>query len=205
MRSLEAVVDTLRRDANLDSQRYPPAASYLLRDNRVSAALVARFSAEEELTDVTSLGYSFRTGLQSVCFEFGPRDEDQTAVLVLADHEGVVVAIIDPFRIEQPNPLLPSIPRRTDKPFVLSRPSVETTTIVPVGLQESEAAIRSRVFFEGLNLNNNTDGHDTQCTYETGYDSWCSVTTETFPMAPLSCDGWDDSTHTDHVFDMSDV
>ncbi len=134
-------------------RKYPELTIMALRDEAVCAAIEKRFAAEAGIRDVTQLDYDFHSGLHHLVFEFEPSRTDlgarPNAFLVIADGAGKVIAVVDPFDPVQPNKFVPPLPRETEQPFVLARPSA-TPEVSPSDDDMYPLQVRSRSFFERL-------------------------------------------------------
>jgi hypothetical protein len=162
-RGIEELRELLKEDRSSSHARYPQQAVYALNDDRVAQAIDQRLQDQRTLTDIKSLGFSFLTGLNRIYFEFSPARGiglKLDAVLVFLNSACNVVAIVDPFDPDQPNPDLPALPARggqpfmvaeeeSDQPFVLARPSeAQNLKFAKEALYPLE--VRSRRFLEKL-------------------------------------------------------
>jgi len=134
-------------------RRSPDLTIFALKDEQVCAAIEKRFREEAGITAVRQLDYDFYTGLHNLVFEFSPRSTDlargRNAFLAILDSNGKLIALIDPFDPEQPNKFVPPLPKESEQPFVLARPSA--TAEVSFSEQDMyPLQVRSQTFFERM-------------------------------------------------------
>jgi hypothetical protein len=196
--AIETLSEILKQDAENPFPRYPPVASHLLADDRVRESLRRREDENQGLMNVSSLGYSFYTGLQFTCFEFtrvGPLDR-LAAFLVISDEDCRVVGLVDPFDPAMPNSKIPPLPSRGEQPFALARPTgvpnLDARALYPL-------EVRSRDFFERLQLAQSA-ARGTKCTYETDRTRICVEWTEG-DLGEEFCDDFEEQVTTDTVTD----
>ena len=83
---MEEVTATLKADRDSGKQ-YPDQAIYALQNERVRAALTARFDGGAVLADIRGYPYDFFTGLIPLSFEFagGADPKDRAAILAACE------------------------------------------------------------------------------------------------------------------------
>jgi hypothetical protein len=201
VRDMDSIVAALERDAEGGAPKFPPVAFHLLKDEKLRTRLQERFEGGQELLDITSLGYSFRTGLQAVVFEFSA-SRFEPSILVLSGFDCNIVGLVDPFDKERPNPKIPPLPPSPTLPFALARPTRPDDNISRLGLPGlMPSEIRSQQFFEALQLAQ-LQASGTKCTYETSRYRYCSIWTGIDPYLPGTvCDEYDERVATDTVVD----
>ena len=146
------LIALLKKDASDPHHKYPSQSQYALKDERVLKALEDRLNNNKSLTAIETLEYNFFTGLNQIYFQFAsPAGIGLVpdAILVVMDHDARVVGIVDPFNPNQPNRLLPILPKEGEQPFVLSRPSVaESASFNKQQLYPRQ--VRNKEFFSKL-------------------------------------------------------
>jgi hypothetical protein len=157
MSALEELTDLLQRDRSSRSPKYPDQALYAVRDSLVAEAVERRFKTDEAIVRIRSLGCHRSSGLLHTVFEFttaGAIALAPNAMLVITDGQCKVVAIVDPFDPEQPNPLLPAISGAL--PLALSQPADDEVEFSEEDLQPREA--RTRAYLQKLNVETGSGG-----------------------------------------------
>jgi hypothetical protein len=153
---LETFFRSLQEDWKGPYRKFPDQTIYALEDGRVVAAIEKRFAAQAGIQDVRQLDYDFYTGLHHLVFDFAPGMGSAgagvaDALLVILDSDCKVVAVVDPFDPVQPNKFVPPLPKESEQPFVLDRPSASKQ--VAFGSEALyPAQVRSRAFFERLRI-----------------------------------------------------
>jgi hypothetical protein len=198
------LTNLLENDQASSHPKYPVQALLALNDERVARMVVEYLQNNNTLLNISSLGYSFYTGLIPISFEFmrlGGIGLRPAAFLVLLNHKCEVVGIVNPFDPVQPNPKLPSLPKTGEQPFALSRPSNAEHTIVS-SEQLYPREVRNKEFFQRLSIPIKAlnispgDPPDTVCTYTTfsRTGSWTTSEPTGFPVTV-------DSVHLDYETD----
>ncbi|MER6378345.1 hypothetical protein ABT255_61515 [Streptomyces mirabilis] len=197
--TFDAIVKDLTIDASSAFPKYPPIASHVIKDPRVAEAIKTRLGEGAVLESITDFGYSFRSGLQTISFEFHQNLGRGAGVLVVADGECRVIGIKEGFDKEKPNPKLPPVPfPRPPLPFALARP-VNAEFVAASGPDVFPLEVRSREFFEQLGLAANQSG--TKCAWETSRATICAVRTDNPMGGPDTCDEWEERVTTDSMTD----
>lgn len=179
---LEAFFKTLEADWKGRYRKFPDQAIYSLQDDRVVAAIEKRFAARAAIREVYQLDYDFRSGLLHLVFEFTPSPDDlgtggANALLVILDGNCKVIAVVDPFDPVQPNKFVPPLPKESEEPFVLDRPSASKhVTLSDQALYPLQ--VRSRAFFERLLSGGSGVGEREIITY-IAYPTWTPTATFT--------------------------
>jgi hypothetical protein len=151
---LEDFINKIRDDWKGTFRRFPDQTIFALRDERVTEAIEQRFEKGIGIKAVRRLDYDFYTGLHNIVFEFassaaGPALPGVDAFLTILDSNCEVIAVVDPFDSAQPSKFVPPLPKDTEQPFVLDRPSISNE----VSFSEAQMyplQVRSRAFFERL-------------------------------------------------------
>jgi hypothetical protein len=130
---IEELGDLLKNDMSLPHPKFPKQSFFALKDERVAKPIRHRLENGGTLTAVKILEYDFFGGLNRIYFEFAPLQPlgiKPSAILVVMDGACKVVGVVEPFDPAQPNPVLPSLPEKSEQasgrgelPFVLARPS----------------------------------------------------------------------------------
>jgi hypothetical protein len=196
----DTLLSKFKEDADAKFPRYPASALHILSDRSAASKIEEKIKQEMKLLDVVDLGYDFYTGLISTCFKFASDGvgADPSDMLILTNGRCKVVAVVDPFDSEQPNPhvpplpILPALPHDEDLPFAAARPSYSSA--IPVDAERRYALqVRSEEFFQRLQMSSARESADTSCTYRTSRTTGriCLETTTVGPWpAPLVCDNW---------------
>lgn len=151
---LQALIELVKEEWKGTFRKHPDITLLALQDDAVCAALEKRFRDDVALTAVRQLEYDFYTGLHHLVFEFAAKAGElvpaaANAVLAILDGNGKGVAIVDPFDPVQPNKFVPPLPKESEQPFVLARPSAEVTfsdqDMYPV-------AVRNQAFFQRIRV-----------------------------------------------------
>jgi hypothetical protein len=131
--TIEELGDLLKHDMSLPHPKFPKQSFFALKDERVAKPIRHRLENGRTLTAVNILEYDFFGGLNRIYFEFAPPQPlgiKPSAILVVMDGACNVVGVVEPFDPAQPNPVLPTLPEKSEQasgrgelPFVLVRPS----------------------------------------------------------------------------------
>lgn len=173
---LEAFIQSVKDEWKGTFRKFPDLTILVLQDAQVTAAIEKRFEDQAGISNVRQLDYDFYSGLHHLVFEFTPRLADlghraSNAFLVIADGNGKVIAVIDPFDPIQPNAFVPPLPPASEQPFVLDRPSIagEVTfsdlDLYPLQVRNSAFFQRIRVGGSGI-MGGDVEVY-TKCAYTT--------------------------------------
>jgi hypothetical protein len=180
---ISSLVDIAEKDFEARFPKYPDQTKFVLRDTRVIDAIRSRFDKNQSLLSIKALPYNFTTGLQFICFDFGPEGKaiGPDSLLVIANGDCNVVSVIDDFDSRQPNPWVPPLPEKSDietdvTPFALARPSgldkmhIRTDDLVPMEVRSTAFFARlggmGGVFGRGaFGVDDGAGGSATSCTY----------------------------------------
>lgn len=203
MSKVDEIIKRLQADSKLKYPKHSPNAHILANQPQVRACLEKLMEKKKfKLKRVAEIEYHFKTGLAFTCFEFDENNplEELSDFLVVSDGNCQVVAVVENFDKEQPNPHvpplpdLPKLPADGAVPFAAARPSfsgkLEVTPERKYALQ-----IRVEEFFSQLQLNVEGNDSETTCTYETdrGSQRVCLEATTVGPFgSPSICDRWEE-------------
>jgi hypothetical protein len=180
-----SLVTLIENDFNGRFPKYPSQAKFVIKDERVVEAINSRFENNQSLLSIKSLPYNFTTGLLFICFDFTPggKSVGPDSLLVIANGDCKVVALIEDFDARQPNPWVPPLPEVSDietdvTPFALARPSgldkmhIRTGDLVPMEVRSTAFFARlggmGGVFGRGaFGIDDGSGGIATECTYVT--------------------------------------
>ena len=171
-KQLEAFIQLIKDDWKGTFRKFPDITILALQDDQVCAAIDKRFKDEAAITAVRQLDYDFYTGLQNLIFEFAPRLADlasaqKNAFLAIIDSNGKVLAVVDPYDPVQPNKFVPPLPKESEQPFVLARPSV-TAEVSFSDEDMYPLQVRDRAFFARIRGGGGGDVEVyTKCAYTT--------------------------------------
>jgi len=156
--------EIFEKDRSQLHSKYPDQALPALKDQHVVEAIEKQLDRGLTLRGIESLGYSFLTGLNHICFEFESSQGigiEANAILVIMNSSCDVVGVVANFDSRQPNPVIPPLPDTTDQgpleqsldrgelPFVLARPSA-TSELSFTKAELYPLEVRSKKFFERL-------------------------------------------------------
>jgi hypothetical protein len=150
---LQALIRSIKDEWKGKYRKFPDQTILALQDERVLEAIEKRFEAQVGISDIRQLDYDFYSGLHNLVFEFAPSTaavHAANAFLVILSSTGKVVALVDPFDPVQPNISVPPLPKDSEQPFVLDRPS-GTGDIAFSDQQLYPVQVRSREFFQRIN------------------------------------------------------
>lgn len=156
---IEELGDLLKNDMTLPHPKFPKQSFFALKDERVANLIRHRLENGGSLTAVKILEYDFFGGLNRIYFEFTPRQPlgiKPSAIMVVMDGACNVVGVVEPFDPAQPNPVLPTLPEKSEQasgkgelPFVLARPS-DSKNLPFTEVDLYMLQVRDRHFFQQI-------------------------------------------------------
>lgn len=183
--NISRLVELIEKDSKGRFPKYPDLAKFIVKDTRVAKSIGSRLDNNQSILSIKALPYNFTTGLHFICFDFTPGGKGigSDSLLVIANGNCDVVALIDDFDARQPNPWVPPLPEKSDiesdvMPFALARPSgldkmhIRREDLFPMEVRSTEFFARlggmGSVFGGGaFGIDDGSGGTATKCTYVT--------------------------------------